>query len=266
MNLEIVWTTRFKKDYKLAIENYTKAIELNPEYHFYYIKRATAYKAMNQIDKYKEDKKKFEETVRVQKEDKINNTKLNNGILKPKKDNKNKIIFIIKLLILLSAFFAIVYFHPTKEVLNCNSRQVCKVEQTYFGLFKINKKIKLYPNSNLYCKIGAYSASKHNTYYGLYIRIDDIAPFVFYVADSVYSSYDYQIEDLEEKCNFYQQNFIKYMENYGKYQYVLDSKADTSKMLLSLIFVMLIAYVIFCSEITQLSEEIRQKKFDKKKI
>lgn len=251
---------RSVEDYKLAIENYTKAIELNPEHSFYYVKRSLAYKAIKQMDKYQEDRKKFEEIARAPKESKTQDDTLESETSKLKKEDKARIVDIIKMTIWLFAFFAVVYFHPTKEVLNCTPQQTCEVQKTYFGLFKVKKKLNLKYNSNLTCTISACSADKRHTYYGLYIRIDDISPFVFYIADSTYYSYDYQIEELSKKCEFYHQEFIRYLNNYGKFSYVLNSKASIDKLILSLIFVFAFFLILFYEKVEKIGKKLKQKK------
>lgn len=242
---------RSLKDYKLALENYTKAIELNPENRFYYLKRSFVYKELNQMDKYEEDSKIFKNG----KIDKIDDVANKNESLEIKQATKNRIVDVIKVSLVLFVFFAIIYFHPTNEVLSCDSQSVCKIERSYFNLFKITKKINLYPNSNLTCKIGAYSATKRNTNYGLYIKIDDVSPFVFYVADSLYSSRDYQIEELKKVCDFYYQTFIEYRENPIKYSYVLNSKASLDKMILGLIFAFSFFVILFYEKIEKFSKK-----------
>ena len=161
------------------------------------------------------------------------------------KSNKSNILFKIGIILFLIISCIVLYFHPTKEVLHCNNNLTCKVERTYFGVFKTYKKIKLKPTSNLTCHIGAYSCTKTSTNYGLYLRIDGIAPFVFYVSNSSYRNFDDQKKELNRDCNDYYQNFRKYINNYPEYQFKIESKADTIDLIISIIIIATIFFCIF---------------------
>ncbi|MBE7707800.1 MAG: tetratricopeptide repeat protein [Cyanobacteria bacterium SIG27] len=248
------------EDYNLAIVNYTKAIELKPTYHFYYTKRGVSYKKLHQIDKYEEDKKKSLEVLRMRKDGK--STTNESKTQKTKKEDKINLIFIIKTTIFVLIVLTILYFHPTQEVLRCDTHHNCKVEQTYFNLIKLNKKINITPNSNLSCSINMYAAGKRHNSYGLYIRINSIAPFVFYVANSYYSSYEYQKNELSKKCNFYHQSFIKYLNNYGKYRFILSSKADAGKLYFSLFVILIFFIILFQENLEKLGKKLNQNKKD----
>ena len=95
------------------------------------------------------------------------------------------------------------------------------------------------------CYVGAYAKGKHNTDYGLYLRFDGIAPFVFYVADSFYLTYEDQKRELDKTCGQYHQEFRKYMDNYGKLEYTIESKASVSKFIFSFIIILVIILGLF---------------------
>ena len=237
---------KISKNYQLAIRNYSEAIKLKPHW-LYYSNRALAYKEAGDMGKYQADYDKYQELIKTITND-------NNSVPTHSEINsdhrpfyKNSLTYKIGLVLLVLA--VIIYFHPTKEVMYCNPNHICKIERTYFGTFKTNKKLTLNSASNMSCHIGAYARGKHHTDYGLYLRFDGIAPFVFYVADSTYSTYKYQKEELNSACNQYYQSFRKYISNYGKYQYRVESKADTGKLIFSIIMILIMLLAIFGEDI-----------------
>ena len=240
------------KDYQLALKNYNEAIKQDPDNRWSYDGRASVYLSMGERDKYEQDKEKYKELETKWNETYLSDNKDAKPKLEENKDNKPNKWGIIKITASLAVVFAIVYFHPTQEALSCDQYRNCRADRTYFGTYTTSKEIKLNSSSNLSCSIAAYARGKHHTDYGLYIRLDGIAPFVFYVADSYYSGYEMQKKHLNKVCEGYKQGFEQYINNYGKYQYRIESKADAGKLILVLIFSIILLVVIFQEDLKRL--------------
>ena len=230
------------KKHDLALDYYTKAIELNPTNSTNYLARAEAYKKLKEMKKYHEDMQKCNELrdnlLKYAKED--SEETIQN--IETKKPNK---LFIAGGIIYIIIAIAIIYFHPTEEVMYCNTNLVCKIERTYFEGFKINKKITLTPNSDLSCKIAPYSKGKHKDYYGLYLKFDGKYPFVFYADNAFGDSYEEQYSELMGYCENHYKNFINYINNQGEYTYQVKSRADKGSFYFALTMLILAPILLF---------------------
>lgn len=156
------------------------------------------------------------------------------------KDNKPSKLIIAGAIIYIIIAIGIIYFHPTKEVMHCNSNLICKIERTYFGILKINKKITLSPNSDLSCKIAAYSKGRNDTYYGLYLKFDGKYPFVFYVDNAFFGTYKEQHKELMGYCEKHYKKFLNYINSQEQRSYKIESRADKGSLFFALAMLIMI--------------------------
>jgi hypothetical protein len=232
------------KDYKLAIKNYTEAIRIKP-YLDYFSKRADAYREIGDMENYEADKYKYEKYVDNP------NYSYKPYYKKPESDIFSKIKLpsidpkIRKIAAISLTVFAFVLFHPTKETMYCDQNLICQVKRTYFWIFNFNKKIILNPASDMTCRIGVHAKGRHTTYYGLYLKFDRVSPFIFYVADSSSSDYESQKKELYYDCSRIYIDFRKYISNYEKFTFQINSKANSPMAIFGLIFLIYILYCIF---------------------
>ena len=111
--------------------------------------------------------------------------------------NKFSIIFFILLFL--------IYFHPTKETMVCDSSYSCTVKREFIDTFKDKKEIKLSKNSTLTSKT-YYIPSKHGGSYNIYAFFDSKNPFIMYFDTSKSES---RIEEhfVRKQLEFY--NYLK---------------------------------------------------------
>ena len=67
---------------------------------------------------------------------------------------------------------------------------------------------------------------KHKHIDALFLKIDDIAPFTYYIARSKFSRKD----ELKQICQNNEKQFNTYINNHGKYQYIVKSDAGWNKL------------------------------------
>ena len=222
------------KDYELAIKNYSEAIKLKP-YWLYYSHRATVYLQNGEMAKYRADREKSDELFNEEKD----NIAIDSGI-KSNYGSHNKIFVACKIGLILLLLIISFYYHPTKETMTCGYDMTCEIEKMYFGVLKFNKKIKLNSASNLYCRVSPYAITKRSVLHGLYLKVDDTAPFVFYV-----SMGDEDEKELYDICNQHQREFRRYLENYGEFPYKIKSSANVFMLVFMTIFIFGLACYLF---------------------
>ncbi|MBR1977025.1 hypothetical protein IKA15_01955, partial [bacterium] len=222
------------KDYELAIKNYSEAIKLKP-YWLYYSHRATLYLQNGEMAKYRADREKRDELFDEEKD----NIAIDSGI-KSNYGSHNKILAACKIGLILLLLIISFYYHPTKETMTCGYDMTCEIEKMYFGVLKFNKKIKLNSASNLYCRVSPYAITKRSVLHGLYLKVDDTAPFVFYV-----SMGDEDEKELYDICNQHQREFRRYLENYGEFPYKIKSSANVFMLVFMTIFIFGLACYLF---------------------
>ncbi len=138
---------KISKDYQSAIKNYSEAIKIKPHWS-YYLNRGKVYKKIGKMDEYRADYDQYKKLYNALSGNVNNDINVNQ-----KTDSKQKPFYkkfiTYKILLTLLAVIAILYFHPTEETMYCSPNRICKIERTYFGIYKINTKIKLNSFSNL---------------------------------------------------------------------------------------------------------------------
>ena len=157
------------------------------------------------------------------------------------------------ILVVLILLLPVLYFHPTKEVMNCDSHRNCVVEKTHLGIIKTRKEIRLYPSLPLSCQTEGvidFAGGRHSVGFapkGLYLEFNgNYSPFIFYVAYSKRQTDDKkQMEKIENACNAYKTAFQKYMDNEGMYTFNIQSMAHPAKTVIS-VLVLIILVAIFC--------------------
>ncbi len=100
--------------------------------------------------------------------------------------------------------------------------------------------------------MGIYALGKRKSAYGLYLRLDGVAPFVFYVEDVSEKSYEWRTGKLDRCCESYQKNFSEYLKGNNEQQFTVKSKADTGKLLLCIIYILIMLPTIFAEDISRI--------------
>ncbi len=112
----------------------------------------------------------------------------------------------------------VIYFHPTQEVMTCDSNIQCSVQRTYFGKYTYTQKIKFKPEYIDTKTFFVPGARRRPSTYNAYLILKDHAghsksPFVFYYMNNCHSrivcSNAVEIEN---------SRFLKYKDNpYNNY-------------------------------------------------
>ena len=130
-----------------------------------------------------------------------------------------KYLIQVFVILMICFFVMIVYFHPTKETMYCNSNYFCTVEHEFLSSIKIKNTLTLHPNSIMsedvfnastigggrYNKISVRNNYKSNIYF------DNYNPFIMYYNNHVSMVYN----KFNKNKNFYivESKFKNYLQN-----------------------------------------------------
>lgn len=121
----------------------------------------------------------------------------------------------IVVILMICFFIMVVYFHPTKETMYCNSNYSCTIEHEFLNTIKIKNSITLNANSTISEEVfnasgGLYKIRVRDKYKSK-IYIDNYNPFIMYYNISVPRVYS----EFNKNKNFYivESEFKNYLQN-----------------------------------------------------
>ena len=143
--------------------------------------------------------------------------------------------------IILICYLLLIYFHPSKDIMQCNAKYECVITRPYFSSVNFTKQLKLTNNSTIasekiyspYKGRTAINNSKVSTY-----SYDGIKPFVFYSVKK--DGYD-SIEKIKQVQQNEYSKFHDYLKN-SQQGYTINSLATKENNILCLISLFLIMF------------------------
>ena len=149
----------------------------------------------------------------------------------------------ILMFIIFICYLLLIYFHPSKEIMQCNAKYECVITRQYFSSVNFTKQLKLTNNSTIasekiYSPYKGRNAiinkSKVSTY-----SYDGIKPFVFYSVKK--DGYD-SIEKIKQVQQNEYSKFYDYLKN-SQQGYTINSLATKQNTILCLIPLFFIVFI-----------------------
>lgn len=142
-----------------------------------------------------------------------------------------------QLVIWLTIFVLICYFHPTKETMFCNENKICTIKQEFLYKFTTVKTIKVDTSTKIIKSIKFIPGQRINGSYRLHILYDNIKPFIYYNA---YNRFD--DTELDTVYNLEKVKFDSYIKSSGG-KYTVNSSSTYKDLNIFLIFYFVLFFI-----------------------
>lgn len=142
--------------------------------------------------------------------------------------------FFVYGIVWLFIFIIFIYFHPTNEYMVCDATYSCKITHEYFHKFNFYENINVSKESVLSYKVYKPNIFLRSRRHGfsdyVYLKYDNISPFIFYSIMAIGSE-----DEIQKEINNFNQYKLKPQLNY-----FVKSEADSSHF-----YIWFVGFIVF---------------------